>query len=324
MLKNIYHIILLLLLGSTLGGYAQSVNPPIVKATITPDSVAIGDQFELEIIVDKDIVQLVDFPQFQDGKLSPEIEIIEEYNIDTLSREGRKVTLSKRFRLTSFDEGIYSVGKIPILFADKNVVDTIWSRDSILLTVATFAIDTTKQTIHDIKLPMDTPLKFAEISGYILGGLLALIIIGLFIYFLMRYRANKPLIGRVKEVLPPHIVAISALVELKNKKVWQSSKHKLYYTSLTDIFRVYLEGRYSIHAMEMTTDEIVSALKELKLSTKCISEIKNMLSTADLVKFAKVVPDGEDNENNYNKVYYFVEDTKYVIELEEKSDEKSK
>lgn len=320
MLKKTYYIFLISALLCVGNSFAQSTKP-IIDAKMNPDSVAIGDQFNLEVTIDKDIVQIVEFPQFNNQKLGEQIEILSESNVDTVSNEGRRVKLRKNYLLTIFDEGVYSLGKFPMLYVDKNIVDTIWSRDSIFLKVATFEIDTTKQTIFDIKPQMKTPLKFGEISGYLLWGILICGIIALIIIYIMRRIANKPLLSGKKEAaLPPHVVAITALEELRNQKIWQSNKHKLYYTRLTDIIRVYLEGRYGVSAMEMTSDEILDSLKEAGLSAKSHSELKTLLKSADLVKFAKLTPDAEQNENAYLNAYYFVEESKPTL-VEEPSKE---
>jgi len=87
---------------------------------------------------------------------------------------------------------------------------------------------------------------------------------------------------------------------------------KSYYTQLTDIVRAYLNGRYGVNAMEMTSDEIMGAAAALQMSDKNRRDLRAILLTADLVKFARHVPAGEENENLYYAAYYFVEDTKEV------------
>ena len=311
-----YAILLLVTLLSWTGTRAQNT-PPQVEAHFEPDSIAIGDQFKLEVTVQKDVMQLVGFPEFPEHKIGEIIEILEEGPVDTLAHEGRNVTLHKSYRLTTFDAGGYSLGRYPMLYVDKNITDTIWSRDSLVLRVGTFEIDTTKQTIYDIKRPLDLPLRFGEFSGYLLWGLLGLAALGALIWYLIKRRKSLPLFGKPKPVDPPHVAAIKALEVLHNQKVWQNNKHKLYYTRLTDIIREYLEGRFGVHAMEMTSDEIMEALSGLELSEKSRTELRDLLQSADLVKFAKHVPDAEYNENAYTCAYYFVEDTK-PTEVEEK------
>ena len=293
----------------TTGAAAQS-QPPRVTARFVPDSIAIGDRFELEITVDKDQLQLVDFPVFEGGKLTDQIEIVEELPVDTLSHEGRRMRLGKRYRLTTFEEGVHPVGRFPTLYIDKNIVDTLHSVDSLVLQVGTFEIDTTTMTIRDVKPTMGAPLRFGEISGWLGWGLLALLAIALIIWRIVSLRRNLTMFGKPKPVDPPHVAAIRALEILHNQKLWQNNKHKQYYTRLTDIVREYLDGRYGIPAMEMTTDETLEELARWEIPAAHFANLRDMLSMADLVKFAKFVPDDDENETAYTHAYYFVENTK--------------
>ena len=290
-----------------------ATNAPVVHARFEPDSVGIGDAFLLKVEIDKDIVQQIDFPQFNDNKLGNVVEILEESACDTLKKEGRRITLGKSYRLISFDEGIYHMGHFPLLYMDKNIVDTLYSRDSLNLFVGTYQIDTTTQTIYDILPPLETPFRPGEISGYILWGLLGAAILGALIWLFIKYRRRLPGLGP-KPKDPPHVIAIKALEALHNQKVWQNNKHKLYYTRLTDILREYLVGRFGVRAMEMTSDEIMEALRGLDLPAKSMNDMKALLRTADLVKFAKHLPAAEENENSYLNAYYFVEETKEATE----------
>ena len=109
-------------------------------------------------------------------------------------------------------------------------------------------------------------------------------------------------------------MAITALEKLHNEKLWQNNRHKQYYSGLSDILRTYIAGRYGVGAMEMTTDEIVDAMKEIDLPQKSAMDLVAVLRDSDLVKFAKAMPDAAENEDAYNKAYYFVEETKPVEE----------
>ena len=125
-----------------------------------------------------------------------------------------------------------------------------------------------------------------------------------------RYARKVRDIFRPAPPLPPHIAAIQALETLHNQKLWQSGRHKQYYSGLTDILRTYLAGRYGFGAMEMTSDEILAAVRRYDLPQKCVMDLQAILRDADLVKFAKARPEGTTNEDNYLNAYYFVEETK--------------
>ena len=301
-----------------LAAATASAQTPTVEARIVPDSIGIGDTFTLEIDVERDQVQVTEFPLYEnDDKL----EVVQSLPVDTLSREGRRLRLRKRYVMQAFSEGRYNLGRPGVLYADKNIVDTLYTSDSLRLDVGTFQIDTAKQTIYDLKPQRTLPLRAEEITGYLFGGLFLLLNLAALL-FALRYHLSKR--GKHLSDLfkpappaPPHVEAIRALEGLHNQKLWQNNKHKAYYSGLTDILRRYLAGRYGIGALEMTSDEIIDAVRPLDLPRKSAMELTALLREADLVKFAKATPDGEQNEADYLKAFYFVEETKLVVEEEE-------
>ncbi len=292
--------------------------PPVVTGRVEPDSIGIGDRFDYIIEVEKDLMQAVEFPVFVPSPES-DMELIENPAVDTLERDGRRMKLRKRYHMAAFGEGRFNFGRPQVLYADKNILDTLEGRDSIRLWVTTFQIDSTSQSIYDLKAQKNLPFRFAEISGYAKWGAILLLVLAAAVYALVRWlRSCGKNIGdlfKPAPPLPPHVEAIQALEALHHQKLWQNNRHKLYYSGLTDILRHYIVRRYGIAAMEMTSDEIIAALRTVDLPEKPRMDITSILRDADLVKFAKYVPDAEQNENDYLKAYYFVEETKLVEEV---------
>jgi hypothetical protein len=308
-------------LAGTFRGTAQraGVDPPRIEARLSTDSVSIGDQFTVDVEVEKDLVQLVDFPTFfkEEGKpglIGERVEVLAEYPVDTLAREGRNVRIRKRYLLTVFDAGIYNLGVFPALYMDKNVTDTLYSADSLRLAVHTFPIDTLTMQIHDIAPPMKAPILPGEWLGWAMLLFFGGQVIFALIYILRHRSRSKKAAARSRRRPdePPHVTAIRELEKLQSEKLWQNQRHKLYYTRLTDIVREYIEGRYGVGAMEMTSDEITHAMTEINIPARSHEQIRRLLSTADYVKFAKYVPDAQDNEMSWSDAYYFVEETKIL------------
>lgn len=297
-------------------GAAAGQEIPKVTAHIEPDSILIGDRFDLVIDVEKDLVQVVEFPEFEnrDGR----IEFVESLPVDTLERDGRQLKLRKRYRLAAFDEGRYNLGTASVLYADKNIIDTLTTRDSLYLEVTTFQIDSTSQSIYDLKGQRTLPFRLAEIRTYLLWGAAALLLLAAALYALVRWlRSRGKCLGdlfKPAPPLPPHVAAIRALEALHNQKLWQNNRHKQYYSGLTDILRTYIAARWGIGAMEMTSDEIIAAMRPVELPDKARMDLTAILRDGDLVKFAKATPPAEENEADYLKAYYFVEETKLVEE----------
>lgn len=294
-----------------------SAAPPEVQATLKPDSVMIGDRFTLEVTVRKDMMQMVELPSFQGGELVPGIEIAGESQLDTIETDGRIQTLRKKYDLTAFKAGIYQLERFPVLYGDKNIMDTLYSVKQMRILVAEPEIATEGGDIKDIKAPEKAPLMVSEISGYIILTILFLCILAALVYTIRKAimkRSGKSEKKATQAALPPHVRAIHDLEALHNQKLWQSGRHKQYYTRLTDIIRYYLYGRFGLNAMEMTSEEIIDDVRTLPLSDKQRSELGDMLRTADLVKFAKFTPENDCNDKLYYAAYYFVENTKVIPE----------
>lgn len=303
----------LLLAGTATGLRAQKVERPVVEASLSADSVLIGDRFRLNVRITKDRMETIGFPTFDNGLLSAsgEIEIVAESDVDTLETQGRKVTVAKEYTLAAFDEGDYRMGRFPVLYLDKNIVDTLWSKDSMRILVRTLAVDTVKQTIHDIKPPMAAPVRLGEFGGYLLWSLLAVAaLVPLVLVLYRRYRNRTGKRRRDAPDEPPHVTAIRQLEKLHDQKLWQSGKQKLYYTRITDILREYIGERYRINAPELTSREILDAAQGAGMAERPMKRLQDILFTADYVKFAKHIPAAEENENAYTDAYYFVEETK--------------
>ena len=282
---------------------------PVVRAKLSADTILIGQRVKLRIEVDKDVMQMIGFPEFENGRLADSLEILMQSRIDTV-RQGRREHLSCEYLLTCFSPADYRMGKFPALWADKNIVDTVWSVDSIRLIVMAPPVDTVNNTIYDIRPPMPILLRFGEVSGYMLIGLVVALIIALVIYLLL-FKRGKGLLAALRGPAdPPHVTAIKELEKLHTQKLWQCGKSKQYYTGLTEILREYLVGRYHFQAMEMTSAEILACIRELAVEERSAARLKRLLEVADFVKFAKLEPDPEQNEDAYQDAYYFVEETK--------------
>ncbi|MBD5308134.1 MAG: cell wall anchor protein [Bacteroides sp.] len=212
--------------------------------------------------------------------------------------------------LQSFDSGVYTLP--PVLYIDGS--DTFISNRPVVK-VLPVAVDTLK-TVHDyadVVNPKRQILDYVPdwMADYGLWILLCLIAVGAGIYVYLRYKKQGRILPMpVKREEPPYEMAIRQLDELKGESLCERGEEKQYYTRLTDILRVYLQRRFGINAMEMTTTQIRHALhhnEETRLSEKQLSKVLEM---ADFVKFAKVRPLPDDNIAAMRSAVQFVEETK--------------
>ena len=296
-------------------------NAPKISGTVEPDSIGIGDRFLYTIEVERDLMQEVYFPDFKQSV--EHYEMIEDRPVDTLSREGRRLKLRKSYLMAAFQEGIHKV--LPeVMYLDKNIIDTLRGDDTLRLMVTTFEIDSTSHTIFDIKPQRTLKFKFGEISGYVTWTIIAIIILVLLFLvakrILAHYGKSFSDIFKPAPPLPPHEIALRDLKKLHSERLWQEDKHKLYYSGLTDILRAYIAGQFGVGALEMTSDEIIEAMRGVEIPQKQKMDLTELLRDADLVKFAKAMPEAEANEAAYTMALNFVEQT--MPQPEEEDDEK--
>lgn len=282
--------------------YSQEIQ---AKAKIDTNNVLIGDQIKLslEVIFPKNLN--VNFPLVPDtiGK----IEIIARTPIDTIDSNAQRI-MRQNFIITSFDSGYFEIPSFYFIYEKEDTKELYpIGTDPIMLKFSTIPIDTA-DTIKDIKPPLEVPYTFEEFLPYIIGLILLALIIYLIIYFLKR-RKPKQLIQDYDPKIPPHIIALDELRKLNDEKLWQKGEIKLYYTKLTDIIRTYIERRFNIMALEMTSDEILRELEKLNLDNGIIESSRKMYQIADLVKFAKFIPLPDEHTFCFNCAVEFVKTT---------------
>mgnify|MGYP000411230922 CR=1 FL=1 len=258
-----------------------------VSSSIDSTTIKVGEQITYNIQVELDSTNLVVFPE---GQTFLPLEMIESYAVDTTKRND-KFQLIKKYGLTQFDSGAYTIPRQKIIIGSRTVFT-----DSIKVEVNTIEVDTTKQPLYNIKPIIGVDKSTSKWWIYVLIILLVLGLVGFLLYwFIWR---EKPLSEEEKvALLPPYERAKLALQALDNTDYLENEEIKEYYSELTGIIRIYLNEKVYDHALESTTEELINRLYLLKegnqidLSKEDIINIDNILRRADLVKFAKSKPD---------------------------------
>ncbi|WP_406600936.1 BatD family protein [Mangrovimonas aestuarii] len=263
---------------SSLSLFAQEV-----KSSIDSTSVKIGQQITYRVEVETDSTDYVVFPE---GQTFMPLEMIESFKIDTTKQDAR-YKLIKRYGLTQFDSGHYTIPRQKITIGSKELFT-----DPVKVEIREVAIDTTKQGLYDVKPMIAVDKPMGNWWKYLLIALLVFSVIGGLLYwFLWR---KKPLTEEEEiALLPPYDRAKLALKKLDESGYLERSELKNYYSELTLAIRTYLDEKVYDHALESTTEELIGRLNllreghKIELSTETIRNLEAILKRADLVKFAK-------------------------------------
>lgn len=255
-----------------------------VTTSVDSTKVKIGAQINLTLKTTVDTLSKVAFPE---GKLFGRLEVLESYPTDTI-KENDKYQLIKKYGLTQFDSGRYTIPSLQVIINSK-----VYPTDSVLVEILPVVVDTLKQHMYDIKDISTVP------NDYSYWWIILLILIGVaglgyLIYYFIK-RNKKPVEEEILYASPIE-KATAHLKSLEKKSLVERGEVKEYYSELTDIARTYIEEAIEIPAMESTTDELIAAFKiavvkkKLSLTEETIKNLEKVLKQADLVKFAKSKP----------------------------------
>lgn len=302
------------ILCSVLMGMPLHAQTAQLDARFDSTYILIGDQIHFRVRLEQTGPVTVTFPEWKDTLIKA-IEILEVSPIDTTSSKDGSLIISQDLLITGFDSGIYFVPHIAF------PVDVQGNKDTLFTPVAGLQVFSmpldTAQAIFDIKPLYEMPVTWQEIWHVVVWVLVRLIGVGILILLLILLwqilvKKKKPLAFFRKRIIePPHVVALRDLEHLRVEKLWQKGHTKAYYTRLTDILRVYIDGRYGVNAMESTSYEILQELKKAGMTDQDLyQKISDMFSCADLVKFAKLTPSELENDAYLLDAVVFVNHTK--------------
>lgn len=279
---------------------------PRVEASLDTSNILIGDQINFSFKLQLPKGYHAEWPQFGDT-LTRNIEILRRTPVDTIRLKDEMMQLSRQFTITSFDTGYYLIPTYSFRVTGNDQADTLLLvSEPFVLNVFSIPVDLS-QPIKPIKGPLAVPYTIVELLPYILG---AMALVALIVLLVTRKKKTAPVIvGKPKPKTPPHVTALTELEKLRQQKLWQQGFIKDYYSRLTEILRVYVEGRYSVPAIESTTYDTVDKLRNTDISKESLKKLQGLLEFADLVKFAKAKPLPSEHEQSINTAESFVAQT---------------
>ena len=269
-----------------------TINSQSVNAYVESDSILIGKELNYTIDVNAEKVENIIFP---DSTSFVPFELISETKVDTIKQDDG-FRFSKKYGITSFDEGDFIIPKIKIQIGDK-----LFSTDSKKITVNLVEVDTTKQGLYDIKPAFDKFSSF-EILKLSLKNNYPVILLAVFLVLILFYFRSKvieffnPLLN-IKPALRPIELIKKRLSDLEKINIDSGAEIKFFYSELTFALRSFFEKEVYDKALESTTIELIlklnniSEIKSFAITKNSINRIEDIFKRADLVKFAKYLPE---------------------------------
>lgn len=302
-------ILFLALAGAFLSGGKAYAQNTLLDVKVDSAAILIGEQtvLHLTLTTDKDKnVQLV----IPHDTLMNGVEVLAIPKADSTLIENDRLLIRQDLLVTSFDSSLYLLP--PFMAIDGT--DTVFS-NQVALKVSTIPVNVDKpEEFNDIKSVWKPPFVLADYYAWIFGILITLFLVCVIGYVVQRIRNKKPILAfkKAEPKLPPHEQAVKELDEIKQQKLWQQGRSKEYYTQITDTLRRYLIERFGIQALEMTSGEILDAIRKHEEAESVYNSLKQIMQLSDFVKFAKMNPLPDENELSLMNAYLFINQTKQV------------
>ncbi|UCD64209.1 MAG: hypothetical protein JSW34_01875 [Candidatus Zixiibacteriota bacterium] len=234
---------------------------------------------------------------------------VKDYQSDILSRlpDGRRQS-DNIFILSTFTTGDYVIPPIPVIFNLPDGSSKALMSEGVPIKVLSLLAAAGDSV--DIK-PLKAPYEFErDLTPYYFWGsvILALVLVALtIIWFRLRRRQEKrgPL-----DLRPAWEIAFEKLAFLKEKNLPQQGKHKEFYIELSEILRAYYESMYDLNVLDMTTTEFLEQFIGRDLPPGLYERTEDLLHCADLVKFAKHIPEIERTEEDFETTHWAVEEVR--------------
>ena len=284
-----------------------SQDKAVLNVAVDSTQIKIGAQLNYTLQVKADSTAQVFFPE---NPIFAPFELLEESPIDTLRTQSHFL-YTKKYALIHFDSGNYFIPQQQVKVDGFSKIANL-----IPIRVNPVVVDTTKQKLFDIKPLSQVDKNYDALISRVLWGLvIALLVIGISYTYLFQKRRKEL---RERE-LPPFDRALEELKALESVQPSEQDEYKLYYSRLTDVVRRYLEEEAKIDALESTSEELLIKLElrkdagTLDLDRATLKSLREVLKTADLVKFAKSMPEYRIANEDRRTVAHVVLETKEAL-----------
>ncbi|WCL82345.1 hypothetical protein PPO43_04420 [Saprospira sp. CCB-QB6] len=271
-------------------GYAQ----PVVTFSADSTELLIGDQLTAKMRLESREELLVRLPnptEYWDNKSVEIIRLSEQ--LEETSPEGLN-SFEKKITLTFWDTGHYQLPDLPFVYQKDGKVDSIWVQVPMILVKFPAGIRGDSTYMAPIKDIMEEPQSFMEKLLEWFFTYLPIIAVILLIFFLgglgflayLLYKKAQERKGRKS----PEQLARMELERLLAKEHLERNEWADYHTGISWIIRTYLHRRFKIKALEATTNQLLAQVSYDQLEQTLILDLREVLETADLVKYAKASP----------------------------------
>lgn len=274
-----------------------------IFCSVDKKKLTIGDKIVLSVVLE--------YPAGLKYEFNPEENLksfeIKDFNVKEKKKYflfGPKIK-SYRYVLSTFITGIYEIKPFTVSFTAAG--EPVLSQSNPIKIEVTSLLDKESAVdIRDIKPPVN--LRRGIIFYALVFGSPILFLAGYFVH--RNYFKKKDFLRVMEKIVDPYQYAMDKLSKLENMELIKKRLVKEFYVQLSQTIRIYLSKIFSVNILDMTTTESVRALREKNADKKFLIELRGFFENADLVKFAKYIPEEKEIISDFETAKNIVEAVK--------------
>ncbi|MBS1271402.1 MAG: hypothetical protein MAGBODY4_00533 [Candidatus Marinimicrobia bacterium] len=287
-----------------------------VNTSIDTTQGYIGDVFHLSINAEH--------PKGYTLNAPTDVQNLEDFSVRDVKRKSGRTQSSVTYSLAVYDTGRYTIPSVNVQVVPPDTAEKPlkFSSEPISITILSM-VPPDAQGLKDIKPLMDLPAEIPWL--WISIGAILLIFVLLAVWWWLHRRGAEP----EPEMTPAerrqsaHERAYKRLRKIEKAEYPEKGAMKQHFSEISETIRAYFEDRFFIPALEMTSTEVIRAFPEHRIEPDISEEMTDLLTTSDLVKFAKYKPSLEEADRVLSEAYHIVDTTKIEITTSEDEDEAS-
>lgn len=217
----------------------------------------------------------------------------------------RATKLIGSYTLTAYDVGTLFIPTVTVLVKEKTGGGQVVF-PPVKIEVKPVPGTEQQTALKEVKPPLSIPYTGWEIGLFLLA-LLAVVVGAWWAWKYVKSRENPPAALAPERVLTPYESAYQKLMRIGTQSLDDQESYKLFYIAISEALREYLQQQFGIEAMEMTTSELLAALKQFRLAWEEVDQLRAWLTHSDWVKFAKHRPESETALDHHRQALVLLE-----------------
>jgi hypothetical protein len=294
--------------------------PVLVDASVEPSTATVGDRLRLRLRIERDPDTEIGLPDIP-AEVAP-LDVISGAALGPVT-EGGRVVDEHLYVLAAFETGALGIPQLPFRYVSASGDSGIVWTDSLPITIVSVIPDTLAEEDsgpRDIKPPVELPRRIwplVVVAALAAGALAAF-------HYIRKWWMSRSRPARDTGESPPpvprrsaHVVAFERLRALETDDPIGRGETAAFYVAVTEIVRLYLRDRFAVDAIDMTTSELVPAMRRARIEQREVEWTVRFLEHADLSKFAKHRPTPDRARGDFRESWEFVDRTRFREEAGE-------